>query len=123
MGKYTDEDGIDGPFERAMRAAERDDERERKARLGLQRAMREAGYTVGAVGGAVAPARVAIPGALDTHRWITDECRANRGDEGAAKQAIESAHRAVATLLDAWPKGKGVRIHVVVTVEAPKEAR
>lgn len=27
MGKYTDEDGVDGPFARAMRAAERDDVR------------------------------------------------------------------------------------------------
>lgn len=60
---------------------------------------------------------ITVPGSLDTHRWITDECRARHGDEGAAKQAVESAARGVAALLDCWPRGAGTRIHVVVTVE------
>ena len=33
MGKYTDEDGIDGPFNRALRAAERDDAKARLKRM------------------------------------------------------------------------------------------
>jgi len=32
MGRYTDEDGIDGPFERAMTAAMREDARQRTQR-------------------------------------------------------------------------------------------
>lgn len=31
MGKWTDEDGVDGPFERAMRRAEREDDRDARA--------------------------------------------------------------------------------------------
>jgi hypothetical protein len=64
---------------------------------------------------------VRVPGVLDTQRWITDDCRARHGDSGAAKEAIESAHRAVATLLDAWPVGKGTRIYVTVTVDPPPQ--
>ena len=60
-----------------------------------------------------------VPGTQACHKWITDECRAN-GDDQAMEQALGYARRAMERVLDGWPVGKGVRIHVAVTVERPR---
>jgi hypothetical protein len=60
-----------------------------------------------------------IPGAKARHAIVTDACREKRGDIGALEEAIS---RILATYLEVvagWPVGKGVRIHLALTVERP----
>ncbi len=62
-----------------------------------------------------------IPGLCATHRIISDDCREAKGDETVRAEVRESVNHAVARALDGWEKGKGAKIHVVVTVERPSQ--
>ncbi len=52
------------------------------------------------------------------HRIISDTCRDRNGGELA--EVIAEAAIAIGELYKHWPKGKGAKIHVVVTVEYPE---
>lgn len=58
-----------------------------------------------------------IPGIKAHHRWITDTCRANRGDVGAMSEAAQTLQLELLRLYKHWPTGKGTRFHIVLTVE------
>ncbi len=60
-----------------------------------------------------------IPGRIVKHRWITDECRANKDDEGAAREAVESLYTEALVCMVGWQHRPGVRFHFVLTVEPP----
>lgn len=58
-----------------------------------------------------------IPGIKAHHRWITDTCRANRGDVGAMSEAAQTLQLELLNLYKHWPAGAGTRFHLVLTVE------
>jgi len=51
------------------------------------------------------------------HRIITDECRTNRGDDGALDEALCTAREAVKKLYGYWPIGERAAIHIKIEVE------
>lgn len=51
------------------------------------------------------------------HRFITDECRHNKGDEQTRQEIGYDVRCALDDLLASWPTGQGVKIHVRVSVE------
>ena len=57
-----------------------------------------------------------VPGSQVTTAWVTDECRANRGTEGAAREAVE---RLVQEYLACNPERHppGTRWHFTLTRE------
>lgn len=58
-----------------------------------------------------------IPGLRALHRWITDDCRKGKGDEGAIQEVVGDVDRQLRQSLTGWPEGEGTRVHVVITVE------
>lgn len=60
---------------------------------------------------------------LSHHRMITDECRANKGDDGALDEAAATAREAVRKLYQFWPAGKGAVIHIKVEVSYPSDVQ
>ena len=64
-------------------------------------------------------AETKIPGIKGKHRWITDNCLAQKGVRGSIDEAVEDARRFLLNTIPLWSKHPGVRFHVVVTVEAP----
>jgi hypothetical protein len=57
-----------------------------------------------------------VPGKKAHHAWVTDECRSNRGDAGAGKEAADRLIEEYRECLRAgWPSG--TRFHFVLTVE------
>lgn len=55
------------------------------------------------------------------HRLITDECRTNRGDDGAIDEALGTARGAIKRLYTYWPIGKRATIHIRIEVEYADE--
>ena len=62
-----------------------------------------------------------VPGLCAVHAVVTDDCRRNRGDEGAADEALARADRALRSALRGWDRDRGATFHVVVTVERPED--
>lgn len=62
-----------------------------------------------------------VPGIAAAHAIITEECRRNRGDVGAFEEAVRRLRKAFDEGLTFWALGTGKRIHLVLTVELPKE--
>lgn len=58
-----------------------------------------------------------IPGLRALHRWITDDCRQGKGNEGAIQEVVEDVDRQLRQSLTGWPEGEGTRVHVVITIE------
>lgn len=63
-------------------------------------------------------AKTKVPGIKAHHRIITDTCRQNKGP-AAIDEALASAREELGILDENWDVGKGVKLHVVVTVERP----
>ena len=55
------------------------------------------------------------------HCIITDECRQNRGDIGAAVEAIERVQDELKILLQNWPVGNGTTFHLKLEVERAQQ--
>jgi len=62
-----------------------------------------------------------IEGAPMVHRWITDECRNNKGDDACKSEVLGEVSEALDKTLAGWPQDSGVVVHVAVTVVRPKE--
>jgi hypothetical protein len=60
-----------------------------------------------------------VEGICAKHAIITDVCRRNRGDEDAVEEALLRARNALSLAMKGWDVGRGVKFHVVVTVERP----
>lgn len=60
-----------------------------------------------------------LPGLKATHAIISDACRTSRGEEGAIDEATRRVRDEFLACVRAWPLHKGVKFHVVLTVEAP----
>ncbi len=61
-----------------------------------------------------------IPGLCARHIIIKDACRELRGDKGAIDEALGRARDALEKAIKGWgPPGRGMQLHVVVTVERP----
>ena len=63
------------------------------------------------------------PGMMAHHSFITDECRANRGDMGAFEEAVRRMRAEYEAICPVWSKEPGTRFHVVLTVEPPERGR
>ena len=51
------------------------------------------------------------------HAIITDECRRNRTDDGAIKEAVERILREYHECAPHWPIGNGTKFHVKLEIE------
>lgn len=51
------------------------------------------------------------------HAIITDECRVNRTDEGAIKEALQRILDEYMACVGAWPLGEGTKFHVKLEIE------
>lgn len=51
------------------------------------------------------------------HAIITDECRTNRGDEGAIDEALRRLREEFLVLATIWPIGQGTRFNVILDLE------
>lgn len=58
-----------------------------------------------------------IPGITAAHAYITDECRTNRGEEGALSESLLRLYNEAKECFKGNPIGRGTRFHVVLTVE------
>ena len=58
-----------------------------------------------------------LPGLLSTHQRITDECRADSGDDGAIAEVILRLREHLESTLSGTKLGKGMKIHIGMTVE------
>lgn len=58
-------------------------------------------------------------GTRAAYRWLTDECRRNRGDTGAISEALETLRHEAEVILRNWPADRGMRLHFVLTLERP----
>lgn len=56
-----------------------------------------------------------VPGKKAHHSWITDECRQNRGDVGAGREAADRLLAEYRECIVGWPAG--TRFHFVLTIE------
>lgn len=59
------------------------------------------------------------PGQLAEHRFITDDCRAGKTDDGALAEALASMEAKAREVLSRWPADRGMRLHFVLCVERP----
>lgn len=64
-----------------------------------------------------------LPGAVAAHAIISDDCRRNRGNEGAFEEAIVRLRKQYDQIVDGWPIGSDVKIHLALTIERPGETR
>ncbi len=62
-----------------------------------------------------------VSGIKAVHAIITDECRSNRGNVEAGKAAVGRVATELDALYSCHAIGKGVKFHVVLTVEIPQE--
>ena len=60
-----------------------------------------------------------VPGVKAKHVWITDTCRANRGDTAALSVAGDALLSELFECLQGNPPGSGTVFHLVLTVERP----
>ena len=61
-----------------------------------------------------------IPGTTAKHAIVTDACREARGDEGAVDEALSRLREeSLVYMLPCWPKGKGLKLHFVLSAERP----
>lgn len=58
-----------------------------------------------------------VPGSALEHRWISDNCRAMKGDAAALDEAIASLRAKAEATLAKWPADRGMRLHLIATVE------
>jgi hypothetical protein len=58
-----------------------------------------------------------VPGIIDVHAVISDACRVGRGEDGAEVETLRRVSDALRSLFRAWPIGRGVKIHVQVSIE------
>lgn len=58
-----------------------------------------------------------LPGVKAKHAIISTACRENRGDEGAALEAVGRITDELFALMDNWPKERGAAFHLVLTVD------
>ncbi|MCR4341661.1 MAG: hypothetical protein NUW01_17435 [Gemmatimonadaceae bacterium] len=62
-----------------------------------------------------------IPGTPCRHTVVNDDCRL-RGDTAALEEAFDQLRREYQKLTGKhYPRGKGARFHVVLTVEEPED--
>ncbi len=61
-----------------------------------------------------------VPGIKAAHAIISTNCRAMRGDIGAYDEAVLRLRSDYEKLLSHWPREKGAKFHVVLTVEYPR---
>ena len=62
-----------------------------------------------------------IPGVKSCHAMISDTCRETRGDREAFETAARMLQNEYAGLIQFWKKGRGAKIHLVLTVEYPQD--
>jgi hypothetical protein len=55
------------------------------------------------------------------HKYITPQCRANKGDDQCRKEVIDEADKIVKGLLDGWGADADIKVHVKVILEKPGE--
>lgn len=60
-----------------------------------------------------------LPGLKALHAIISDDCRRNRGDEGAIDEALRRVREEYLACVRSWHPHKGVKFNVLLTVEAP----
>jgi hypothetical protein len=58
-----------------------------------------------------------IAGTKAAHAWVTDECRAGRGDAGARDEALRRLSAEYDKCAKGHPLGKGTRFHFVLSVQ------
>jgi hypothetical protein len=56
------------------------------------------------------------------HRFITKECRANKGDDKCREEVIEEANATVGQILNGWGQDADIKIHIKVILEKPGKA-
>ena len=62
-----------------------------------------------------------VPGVTAAHAIITDRCRdVQGGDLEAFDEAVRRARETYQCMLPNWPKGQGIKLHVVLSVEWPR---
>lgn len=64
--------------------------------------------------------KTTISGSLLEERIITDNCRKIKPTDQIIFEVLYSVKEKVRSVLTGWPKGSGVKIHIVVTVERPR---
>lgn len=62
-----------------------------------------------------------IPGIKARHAIVTDQCRGNRGDEGAVDEALARLREEALSCFEGWRGKPGVQWHFVLTMEAPPQ--
>ncbi len=60
-----------------------------------------------------------IPGTKAQHAYVTDTCRENRTDPGAVDEALARLREEAVAIIGQWPRGSGMRLHFVLTMERP----
>lgn len=58
-----------------------------------------------------------LPGVKAKHAVISTTCRQNRGDEGAADEALARLRAELLTCLANWPQEHGATFHLALTVD------
>jgi hypothetical protein len=58
-----------------------------------------------------------LPGVKAKHAIISSVCRANRGDAGAADEAVDRLRVELGRLMEAWDPERGATFHLVLTVD------
>jgi hypothetical protein len=60
-----------------------------------------------------------MPGMQAMHAIVSDECRKGRGDDGVIDEVVRRLSESMRATLKGWDLGRGVKIHVGMTVERP----
>ena len=63
---------------------------------------------------------VLLEGRTIDHSWITDECRKNRGDDGAIEEVMKRVREKLIAIVPRWGADQGTEFHIGVTVK-PKD--
>lgn len=54
------------------------------------------------------------------HRFITKECRANKGDDQCVEEVIDEARAKTEAILTGWGPDADIKVHIKVELEKPE---